>query len=185
MTGIARQRGSSQIAILGGAQRVKVTLTRVVARLDISNQLPDFNITKIFIKNTSDRSSLFPSKNSIGLETFEVPMGTQKVVMEKGFEPLPTQFKGQKSLKKAFYLYEGQQPKAIEGLSNALTIIIEGDFDSGEHIVYPIPFTKSTTDNTPIAVKRNHLYHITLGDNKPLAWKNKISYTIEENPTNK
>lgn len=189
MTGIAEQNESTQIAVTGTTEPVKVTLTRVVARIDISNHIPNMSITKVSIKNTYDKSYLFPTHNENGLKTYDAPSDATKVSMSKGYKELPSPFKGQVGkegtlLKKAFYLYEGPQPKeeAKKGLST--TIVLEGTLDNGRKATFEIPFVSSSKTFIPIDIKRNYLYHLIIGDNRPLEPGSKISFQIEDEPWN-
>lgn len=186
MTGMAEQNGSHKIAVTGTTKGVSVTLTRVVARIDISNHIPNLTITKLSLENTFDQTTVF---HSINYRTIFGHGGIAKVTMREGFAPLPNPFKGiagvdGKQLKKAFYLYEGPQPAEVAKRGEATTIVVEGTLDNGKNIVYKIPFIRHSKAYDPIDVKRNHLYRLVLGDNKPVEPESKVVFTIEDTPWN-
>lgn len=186
MTGMAEQNGSRKIAVTGTTKGVSVLLTRVVARIDVANHIPNLNITKLSLENTYDKTTVFHSKNYRAM----FGMGTvAKVTMREGFATLPNPFKGVagvagNELKKAFYLYEGPQPAEIAKRGEATTIVVEGTLDNGKNVVYKIPFARHSKTYDPIDVKRNHLYRLVLGDNKPVEPESKVVFTIEDTPWN-
>lgn len=195
MTGVAHQGNSTQISVTGTTAPVQVTLTRVVARIDVANHIPNLTITKLSLRNTYDRTTTFPAKNANGETTYAAPADAQKVNMSAGFADLPTDFKGIAGdegnvLNKAFYLYEGQQPEKATGeadktnLNNATTIVVNGILASGLPIEFEVPFTRSSVDYDPITVRRNYLYTLTIGDNTPLEKDSKVVFTIEDAPWN-
>lgn len=189
MSGVAKQGNTELIALTGTNKGTTVVLTRAVARVDVSNHVPNLTITKIYVKNTYDRTTTFPTKDAAGEPTYQAPTGAQKVTMSAGFAPLPDPFTGiagaeGKELKKAIYLYEGQQPETAAEVANATTIIVEGKLANGKEVKYRIPFVRSSETYTPVTVKRNYLYRIILGDNSPLEPGSKLVFTIEDTPWN-
>lgn len=189
MTGMARQGNSAEIAITGTTAPVQVTLTRVVARIDVSNHIPNLTITKLYIRNTYDRTTTFPAKDANGAATYMAPADANKVQMSSGFAEVPANFKGIAGdegnvLKKAFYLYEGQQPAAEADKDNATTVVVEGTLVNGKSLTIDIPFVSTSASYIPITVKRNYLYNIVLSDDKPLELGSKVVFTIEDTPWN-
>lgn len=189
MTGMAMQGSSTQIAVTGTTSPVKVVLTRVVARIDVANHIPNLTITGLSLKNTYDKTSVFPTKDNDGNKTYQAPTGATKVTMASGYEALPNPFKGVagdegKLLKKAFYLYEGPQPTEEAQKDNATTIEVKGTLENGRQVVYTIPFVRSSVNYSPLTVKRNYLYRLILGDNTPLEADSKVVFTIEDTPWN-
>ena len=189
MSGVAKQGNTELIALTGTNKGTTVVLTRAVARVDVSNHVPNLTITKIYVKNTYDRTTTFPTKDAAGEPTYQAPTGAQKVTMSAGFAPLPDPFTGiagaeGNELKKAIYLYEGQQPETEANKADATTIVVEGKLANGKEVKYLIPFVRSSETYTPVNIKRNYLYRIILGDNSPLEPDSKLVFTIEDTPWN-
>lgn len=189
MTGMARQGSSAQISVTGTTAPVQVTLTRVVARIDVSNHVPNLTITKLYIRNTYDRTTTFPTKDANGAATYMAPTDAQKVTMSAGYAALPDPFTGMTGkegnlLKKALYLYEGEQPATEAEKDKATTVVVEGKLASGQKVVLDVPFTASSTSYVPVTVRRNYLYKIVLGDNMPIEEGSRVTFTIEDTPWN-
>lgn len=189
MSGVAKQGNTELIALTGTNKGTTVTLTRAVARIDVANHVPNLTITKVYIKNTYDRTSAFPTKDSAGQPTYKAPTSAQKVTMSAGFADLPNPFTGisgaeGNELKKAFYLYEGEQPENEASKDDATTIVVEGQLANGKNVKYLIPFTRSSETYTPVHIKRNYLYRLILGDNSPLEPDSKLVFSIEDTPWN-
>lgn len=188
MTGVARQGTSIDIAVTATTAPIQVTLTRVVARIDVSNHIPNLTIKKLYLKNTYDRTSVLPAKDASGTVTYAAPANAQKVNMSAGFANLPANFKGIAGdegnvLNKAFYLYEGEQPEAAKK-DEATALVVEGTVESGASVKFSIPFVKSSDGYVPVTVRRNYLYHIVLGDDKPLEPGSDLVFSIEDTPWN-
>ena len=188
MTGVARQGTSIDIAVTATTAPIQVTLTRVVARIDVSNHIPNLTIKKLYLKNTYDRTSVLPAKDASGTVTYAAPANAQKVNMSAGFANLPANFKGIAGdegnvLNKAFYLYEGEQPEAAKK-AEATALVVEGTVESGASVKFSIPFVKSSDGYVPVTVRRNYLYHIVLGDDKPLEPGSDLVFSIEDTPWN-
>ena len=189
MTGMAHQGSSTDIAVTATTAPIQVTLTRVVARIDVSNHIPNPTITKLYIRNTYDHTTTFPTKNANGATTYMGPADANKVQMSSGFAEVPANFKGIAGdegnvLKKAFYLYEGQQPEAEADKDNATTVVVEGTLANGKTVGLFIPSSSSSETYLPITVKRNYLYHIVLGDDTPLEPDSMVVFSIEDTPWN-
>lgn len=131
MTGMAHQGSSTDIAVTATTAPIQVTLTRVVARIDVSNHMPNLTITKLYIRNTYDRTTTFPTKDANSAATYMAPTDAQKVTMSAGYATLPDPFNGIAGnegnlLKKALYLYEGEQPATEADKDKATTVVVEG-----------------------------------------------------------
>ena len=188
MTGVARQGTSIDIAVTATTTPIQVTLTRVVARIDVSNHIPNLTIKKLYLQNTYDRTSVLPAKDASGVVTYAAPANAQKVNMSAGFADLPANFKGIAGdegnvLNKAFYLYEGEQPEAAKK-DEATALVVEGTLESGASVKFSIPFVKSSDGYVPVTVRRNYLYHIVLGEDKPLEPGSNLVFSIEDTPWN-
>lgn len=160
MTGIATKNGSELIPLTNDGVPLNVNLTRVVARLDIKNNMEGLVITSVKLVKTNDKSHLFLSQVE---EQITVPAAVNKVdeILPFAAMPLPAFDKGQE-MKKAFYLYEGNQPNKDE----AVHVEVAGKL-GGIDVLYSIPFWKGDKENEvgeEVAIKRNHLYHLILGD---------------------
>lgn len=188
MSGAATHGGSQKIATSGTTAPVKVELTRVVARVDVINHIPNLVITKIALRNTNDQTSVFPTKAAAtGELTYEAPATATKVAMAGGFAEIPAAGlagvatpEGAK-LAKALYLYEGVQPAKEQ---DATTIVVTGKLGNTRDVEYVIPFKKSEVGYDPVTVKRNYLYTLRLGDNTPATPDTNVKFTIEDTPWN-
>ena len=187
MSGVATHGGSQKIATSGTTAPVKVELTRVVARVDVINHIPNLVITKIALRNTNDQTSVFPTKAAAtGELTYEAPATVTKVAMAGGFADIPAAGlagvatpEGAK-LAKALYLYEGVQSAKEQ---DATAIVVTGKLGSTD-VEYVIPFKKSEVGYDPVTVKRNYLYTLRLGDNTPATPDTNVKFTIEDTPWN-
>lgn len=183
MTGYAFQgnRKATDIALSSTVANAKVELTRIVARIDVQNNARGFEIKEIKVLRTNAKSNLFVKKDANGVATYEAPNGADRVDLE-GFAPVPAAGIAQGGeLKKAFYLYEGQQP---QDLAEATTVEIKGTF-SGKNITVLIPFVRSSEAiSTPVTVKRNHLYNIKIGGIVDTVDGAKVKFSIEDTPWN-
>ena len=186
MTGYAYQgiKNATDIEIAGPVRGAKVDLTRIVARIDIESiKVPNLIIKKLYIENTNSKSHLFPEMEN-GKPTYKAPSTSEKVSNISGFAEInPTQgVTSGNSLKKAAYLYEGNQPEG-GNILDYTAVILEGTI-GGKAATLKIPFTRSDKENIPIHIKRNHLYRIMIGDDTPVAENAKVKFTIEDTPWN-
>lgn len=165
MTGMATsEKGSTLIPYSKGMQAT-VFLTRVVARIDIVNRIPDLRITEITLHNTFLKSRV--SASDAEVERFAEPV--------QPYASLAGGLVGDRTpegarLKKAFYLYEG---KNLDAGGKCVYVRIKGELTKGgtkTTYFYNIPFKKkdlgSAGFGTVVDVKRNHLYTIVLGSDK-------------------
>lgn len=186
MTGEAKVGNSSIIVVTGATQNVRVDMTRIVARIDVTNSVPNFRITSLKLNNVNSASYLFPAIDASGEATFAVPATSTKINAVEGFNALPSPSfdmdyddgSGRKGvLTKAFYLYEGAQ--ATE--ADAMSIQVGGKL-GGVDVIYNIPFWKA---GAGITVKRNHIYRLILGDGiTPAEPNTMVAFTIEYKPWN-
>ena len=145
-------------------QNVTLPLERIVARIDIKNNVANdqLNITSVTLENAIPTSLLVDDKipNS--------PHGSRPV---RGVKPfLFTDGSKQMEHKKVFYLYEGVQVPGYLPTS----VIIEGTF-RGVPKQFKIPFF-DTKNNKCIEIVRNTIYRIVLGTDYS---KNNLSFKIE------
>lgn len=132
-------------------QEVTLPLERIVARIDIKNNVADklLEITEVSLHNANSKSLLVDDKTS------NVATGSQKV---NGVQPfLFTAGAEQKVHNKVFYLYEGNQTSEAE----ATYVLIKAKF-RGTEKEYKIPFFDKAK-NKGIDIVRNTLYRIVLG----------------------
>ena len=175
MTGWAESAGNPNISVVGTGLNVTVHLTRIVARLDVENKVPNLVIKNLILYNTANQSYLLPNMAN-GAPTYNVPAGVLYLNAQQGFATLPAPFDYGKSLPKAFYMYEQHQRSKNE----ALSIKVEATLD-GKDVMYFIPFWK---DGAEVITKRNHLYRLVFGDDKPVSPNTKVNFTIEDEPWN-
>jgi len=134
-------------------QNVTVELERIVARIDIKNNVADnqLNITSVTLENANSKSLLVDDKTS------NVATGSAKVGGVKPF--LFTPGAARMDHNKVFYLYEGNQ--AGTTADEATYVVIKGTF-RGVEKEYKIPFFDKAK-NKGIDIVRNTIYRIVLG----------------------
>ena len=134
-------------------QNVTVELERIVARIDIKNNVADnqLNITSVTLENANSKSLLVDDKTS------NVATGSTKVGGVKPF--LFTPGAARMDHNKVFYLYEGNQ--AGTTADEATYVVIKGTF-RGVEKEYKIPFFDKAK-NKGIDIVRNTIYRIVLG----------------------
>ena len=134
-------------------QNVTVELERIVARIDIKNNVADdqLNIKSVTLENANSKSLLVDDKTS------NVAAGSAKVGGVKPF--LFTPGAARMEHNKVFYLYEGNQ--AGTTADEATYVVIKATF-RGVEKEYKIPFFDKAK-NKGIDIVRNTLYRIVLG----------------------
>lgn len=134
-------------------QNVTVELERIVARIDIKNNVANdqLNITSVTLENANSKSLLVDDKTS------NVATGSTKVGGVKPFLFTPSATRMEH--KKVFYLYEGNQ--AGTTADDATYVVIKGTF-RGVEKEYKIPFFDKAK-NKGIDIVRNTIYRIVLG----------------------
>lgn len=134
-------------------QNVTVELERIVARIDIKNNVADnqLNIKSVTLENANSKSILVDDHIS------NVPAASAKVGGVKPF--LFTPGAARMDHNKVFYLYEGNQ--AGTTADEATYVVIKGTF-RGVEKEYKIPFFDKAK-NKGIDIVRNTIYRIVLG----------------------
>ena len=134
-------------------QNVTVELERIVARIDIKNNVADnqLNIKSVTLENANSKSILVDDHIS------NVATGSTKVGGVKPF--LFTPGAARMDHNKVFYLYEGNQ--AGTTADEATYVVIKGTF-RGVEKEYKIPFFDKAK-NKGIDIVRNTIYRIVLG----------------------
>ncbi|WP_455773111.1 hypothetical protein [Porphyromonas asaccharolytica] len=147
-------------------QNVTVELERIVARIDIKNNVADnqLNITSVTLENANSKSLLVDDKTS------NVAAGSAKVGGVKPF--LFTPGAARMEHNKVFYLYEGNQ--AGTTAEEATYVVIKGTF-RGVEKEYKIPFFDKAK-NKGIDIVRNTIYRIVLGTDNT---KYNLTFSIE------
>ena len=132
-------------------QEVTLPLERIVARIDIKNNVADnlLEITEVSLHNANSKSLLVDDKTS------NVATGSTKVNGVKPF--LFAAGAEQKEHNKVFYLYEGNQTSEAE----ATYVLIKAKF-RGQEKEYKVPFYDKK-HSKGIDIVRNTLYRIVLG----------------------
>lgn len=147
-------------------QNVTVELERIVARIDIKNNVADnqLNITSVTLENANSKSLLVDDKTS------NVAAGSTKVGGVKPF--LFTPGAARMEHNKVFYLYEGNQ--AGTTADEATYVVIKATF-RGVEKEYKIPFFDKAK-NKGIDIVRNTIYRIVLGTDNT---KYNLTFSIE------
>lgn len=173
MTGEAMIGTSNLIPVSGTVAKATVCLTRIVARIDVKNHVPNLVITGLSLSQTNSQSYLFPHPD------YAVPGTATKVNNITLFTTLPAEgLAHDGELAKAFYLYEGPQPDK----TGAVTLEVKGELGEAKTpVLYRIPFWNNSAEQS-ITVKRNNIYRITLGNNTPVVNDAKVGFTIENTP---
>lgn len=147
-------------------QNVTVELERIVARIDIKNNVADnqLNITSVTLENANSKSILVDDHIS------NVATGSAKVGGVKPF--LFTPGAARMDHNKVFYLYEGNQ--AGTTADEATYVVIKGTF-RGVEKEYKIPFFDKAKSKG-IDIVRNTIYRIVLGTDYT---KYNLTFSIE------
>ena len=147
-------------------QNVTVELERIVARIDIKNNVADnqLNITSVTLENANSKSILVDDHIS------NVPAASAKVGGVKPF--LFTPGAARMEHNKVFYLYEGNQ--AGTTADDATYVVIKATF-RGVEKEYKIPFFDKAK-NKGIDIVRNTIYRIVLGTDNT---KYNLTFSIE------
>lgn len=198
MTGIAKQVGGTQLISLSTTLNtdINVQMTRCVARIDIVNKTPNLVIEELTLDNVCPTGYLMPHTplastgdtkvNGVGLFS-TATLSNVKGISADDFTAATASGASAEAvakltaatLKQAFYVYED-----AAGLSeNILTLNVKGKI-SGTPVFYSIPFVDKLIDGhsgtTSIAIERNHLYTLTLGDGSSVASNTSLSSTIQK-----
>ena len=177
MTGVAVKNNSEMIPMTNDGKPLIVALTRVLARLDIKNNMAGLVITDVKLANTNSKSYLFPHQNEGQVEVPSNKLGkVDKVSNILSYSSIPSSFVKEEEMLKAYYLYEG----SADSEENSVHVEITGTL-AGNPVFYTIPFWK---DNQAISVQRNHLYHLELGDGTETIPDTdaKVSFTLKDSP---
>lgn len=147
-------------------QNVTLPLERIVARIDIKNNVDNdqLNITSVTLENANSKSLLVDDHIS------NVATGSTKVGGVKPF--LFTPGSALMEHKKVFYLYEGNQ--AGTTADDATYVVIKGTYRNVEK-EYKVPFFDKVK-NKGIDIVRNTIYRIVLGTDRT---GNNLTFSLE------
>lgn len=158
----------------------EISLRRLSVRIDILNKAEGLTINKVIFKNRAVKSQLFVPNAMIGeagtLETKEYAD-----VNLVGNFTVPAEYTSK------IYSYENLSKK---GEASVPTLDIEYTYE-GETYTHTIEFLDANDPEglTPLALKRNYLYRITVGRKvKPefnlevLDWNNEESFNVDDVP---
>lgn len=179
MTGRAIQGNNNNLISVTGNTSVSVSLSRIVARIDVQNNTPKLVIKDIKLMNTNTNSFLLPALDKNGMPNYNVPTSNKQVSNIGSFASLPTPFDNSTAnakLAKAFYLYEGVQASK----DKAVSVQIKAELD-GTTVLYSIPFWQN---DKGITVKRNHIYYLVLGDGSDVNTGADVTFSIGDTPWN-
>ena len=170
----------------GATVAVDVTMTRIVARIDVVNKAEGLTITKLALKHANPNGYLKPH---IVSSKVQIPTSMTKVDGIEPYTALPTGgLLGPVSapdpankLEKAFYVYE-EEELATANIANALTLQVTGNI-SGVPVFYEVPFIDANLEtpannNLGIELKRNHIYTVNIGDNTPVTVNTRVRMTF-------
>lgn len=177
MVEFATDGNSSRVITLHGNSVVNVQLKRAVARIDILNCIPGFEVTDLSLSKTNNWANIL-----------ELPLKGEKNNLTPLFATLDaSNTMGKRAgtrIKKAFYpvetLNEGVPDDAI------VTLKVTANYDNQKGLTFTIPFKKKDAYgnfSVPVNIYRNHLYTIVLGD-KTEPTSGKVDFSIKEEPWN-
>lgn len=186
MVGQAMQGAGYTISTHSNAS-ISVKLKRTLARIDIVNCIPGFEITKLELFNAFKQSKVFEdgkvalpdNRVSTAVASFADLNETNKVGKREGA-----------LIKKAFYLYEGNNTDGSVKDNEITYIKITANYGKGlegKEREFIVPFkTKDTSGkfNQAKDIKRNHLYKIILGNIQKEKQDLGISFKIKEEEWN-
>ena len=196
MTGEAIQGSSPIIAMSGSTAPIKVELTRILARIDVTNNTPNLLITGLKLSKTMNRSYLFETRNFYDEPIWTRPNGFLKPINIQTYDTIPhlpldsfkmaktTTFDGlsdsliARKMTKAFYLYEQTQSTAA---NDTVYVQVTGKLGNVD-VFYNIPMWNG---DQPVTIKRNHLYNIIIGDGKTTIYPGTmVEFKIEDTDWN-
>lgn len=198
MTGFATVGSDHKEEVCPAAElEAEVTLVRTMARIDVVNYIPGFQITDMKIANVFDKCYLHNDMERKGVTSKRSykPLGEAKRVMNSaGTAPallrdMASSYAGSYPSKRdepmwitqAFYLLEGNNEG--ETYTDEMTYILlkasDQYGDKKEHL-YRIPFRK-TGETKGLNIRRNHRYILRIGDKKDPA-KGMVKFSIEDEP---
>lgn len=160
--------GEANIAMTNGA-KATVYLTRIVARIDIKNDMTGLVINSVHLNRTPDQSFLFPAVNANGQPTYAAPATATNLLEVQPYAAIPVPFDKGKEMNKAFYLYETP--------ANTSTTVVLTCTLNGEGVIYTVPFFRAS-DLTHIPVKRNHIYRIRVYKDA----QNQVAFNVVDEP---
>lgn len=175
MVGFATDGNSSRVISIHGNSVVSVQLKRAVARIDILNCIPGFEITDL---------SLFNNETTF-CYIFETPQKANKSNSPSShFATLDaSNTMGKRAgtrIKKAFYPIETLNEGVTD--DNIVTLKVTANYDNQKGLEFTIPFKKKDAYgnfSVPVNIYRNHLYTIVLGD-KTEPTGGKLDFSIKE-----
>lgn len=172
MTGTAKDGSSaSDVLTVTAGLKCKVSLERIVARIDLQNNTPNMTIQSATLVGAATKGYLFaqsslaaptPDRISLGSNT-NVTITTPNATSDP-FQPT--------TFNKVFYAYE--RPNTADDYAAVrVTYKINNSYGTVD-----VPF-KKTSDQSgdPIDITRNHLYTIVLGDGSVVE-TNPITFSI-------
>lgn len=176
MSGIAKQTGGTDIISLGQSATAAATveMVRCVARIDVKNTVTNLVITGLTLDNVVSKGYLMPPATLAAADAKVSNVGLFTALPAGG---LTTSTNDGVTLAKAFYVYED-----AAGADDILTLNVKGTV-SGVPVYYSIPFkvkytVANSTDESGIAIERNHLYTVQLGNGAPIAVNTSVQPTI-------
>jgi len=196
MTGEAIQGSSPIIAMSGSTAPIKVELTRILARIDVTNNTPNLLITGLKLSKTMNRSYLFETRNFYDEPIWTRPNGFTKPINIQTYDTIPhlpldsfkmfrttasdgvTDSLIARKMTKAFYLYEQTQSTQAD---DSVYVQVTGKLGNVD-VFYNIPMWNGSQ---PVTIKRNHLYNVVIGDGKTTIYPGTmVEFKIEDTDWN-
>lgn len=187
MSGIAKI-GNVEDIVLKSSFECHISLTRIVARVDVVNNTPNMIIDKIYMKQAAQKAFIMPQ----GTETpnYDAP---EKAYMSGNLDfntnakngsgtpgygtTYDEQYNGGAGIQKSIYMYERKN----ESAENTASVVVEYKIN-GVHGMVEVPF-KNTESQKFVDIKRNNLYKIVLGNGNPVA-TDKVMVAFNDEPWN-
>lgn len=172
MTGTAKDEGGvSDVLTVTAGLKCKVSLERIVARIDLQNNTPNMTIQSATLVGAATKGYLFAQSSLAAPTADRISLGSNKGVTittpnatDDPFQPT--------TFNKVFYTYE--RPNTADDYAAVrVTYKINNSYGTVD-----VPFKKtSDQSNDPVNITRNHLYTIVLGDGSVVE-TNPITFSI-------
>lgn len=172
MTGTAKDESSvSDVLTVTPGLKCKVSLERIVARIDIQNNTPNMTIESAVLVGAAKQGYLFGQTPLSAVTEDRIQLGSNAEVdlttPHESVDPFTP-----KTFKKAFYTYE--RPNTEDDYA-----VVRVTYRVNESLgTVDVPFLKTADGSkTPVDITRNHLYTVVLGNGQPVE-TNPVEFTI-------
>ncbi len=188
MSGIAKQ-GSKQDIVLESSFQCQIHLTRIVARVDVVNHIPNMMITKIYMKKAAQKGYLMPQGSTDSPELAAPDNAYMSGNLDfnenaKNGSETPGygttyehQYNAGAGITKSLYMYERENSEG-----NTASVVVEYTINGIKGFV-DVPFQKTSEPKDYVNIQRNHLYKIVLGKGIPVT-TDKVEVAFHDEPWN-